>query len=98
MGNRKIKRIYLIFAERQAMRRTPMYMEDWIEKLHSFLKINDRDILFDAGKISHEEAIEKAEKEYDIFHAEQNIKFVESDFDKEVKKILDIKGRKKLLG
>jgi hypothetical protein len=36
---------YLIFAEGQAMRRMPMAMKDWIEKLHGFLTINDRNIL-----------------------------------------------------
>lgn len=59
---------YLIFAEGQAMRRTPMYMKDWIEKLHGFLKLNDRDILKDAGKISHKLAKELAEKEYTTYY------------------------------
>ncbi len=44
---------YLIFAEGQAMRRVPMTMSDWIDKLHGFLEINDRNILQDAGKVSH---------------------------------------------
>lgn len=86
---------YLIFAEGQAMRRIPMHMKDWIEKLHSFLTINDRDILNNAGSVSHEEALEKAEKEYDIFHKRQNAKFIETDFDREVKKLLKLKGNKK---
>lgn len=89
---------YLVFAEGQAMRRVPMHMKDWIEKLHGFLKINDRNILDNAGKISHEEAIEKAEKEYDIFQARQNKKFIESDFDREVKNILNIKKKRKPRG
>lgn len=58
---------YLIFAEGQAMRRLPMNMADWIEKLHGFLKINDREILSDAGKISHETAVELAEAHYETF-------------------------------
>jgi hypothetical protein len=45
---------YLIFAEGQAMRRIPMYMNNWISKLDGFLTINDRDILNHAGKISHD--------------------------------------------
>ena len=48
---------YLVFAEGQAMRRVPMYMSDWIEKLHRSLQLNDRDILNGAGKISHEIAV-----------------------------------------
>lgn len=59
---------YLIFAEGQAMRRIPMYMKDWIAKLDGFLSLNDRDILKNAGKVSHEMAKEQAEKEYDRYH------------------------------
>lgn len=77
---------YLIFATGQAMRRIPMYMKDWIEKLHGFLTLNDREILKHAGKISHALAIDKAEKEYDKFNQAQ-VNTYESDFDKEVKKI-----------
>ncbi len=59
---------YLVFATEQARRRVPMTMNDWIKKLHGFLTINDRNILRDAGKISHELAIELAEKEYDKYY------------------------------
>src|SRR3989339_708343 len=59
---------YLVFAEGQAMQRIPMYMKDWIDKLHGFLQINNKDILKDAGKISHELAKELAEKEYDKYY------------------------------
>ena len=60
---------YLIFAQGQAMRRVPMHMADWIEKLNGFLTLNDRDILTHAGRISHEMAQAKAESEYDKFKA-----------------------------
>ena len=59
---------YLVFAEGQAMRRVPMHMGDWIGKLHGFLTLNDRDILSNAGKISHEMARELAEGEYEKFN------------------------------
>lgn len=85
---------YLVFAEGQAMRRVPMYMKDWIKKLNNFLTVNDREILNHAGKVSHEEALEKAEKEYDAFHKKRNAKFIDNDFDREVKKLL--KDNKKL--
>jgi len=62
---------YLVFAEGQAMRRIPMYMKDWISKLDGFLSLNDRDILLNAGKISHKLAIDKAHEEYDKFHLNQ---------------------------
>ncbi len=67
---------YLVFAEGQALRRVPMYMKDWIEKLHGFLSLNDRDILTNAGKISHELAISKAESEYDKF---EKFRIIESE-------------------
>ena len=50
------------------MRRLPMHMGDWISKLHGFLSLNDRDILSNAGKISHEMAKELAEDEYQRFN------------------------------
>jgi hypothetical protein len=84
---------YLIFAEGQAMQRIPMTMKDWIEKLNGFLVLNDRDILEHAGKISHELAIEKAEREYDKYNLQQQ-KTIESDFDKAVKKLTPPKKRR----
>ena len=59
---------YLAFAESQALQHKPMYMKDWIDKLHGFLSLNDREILTHAGKISHLLAIDIAEKEYDKYH------------------------------
>ncbi len=93
---------YLIFAEGQALRRTPMYMKDWIAKLHGFLILNDRDILDNAGKVSHELAKEIAEKEYDVFVKKTLIEqSAVDDFDEFVGKIdkltsKDIKKSKKL--
>jgi len=80
---------YLIFAEGQAMRRIPMHMQDWIQKLDAFLSINDRDILNHAGKVSHEMAKQIAEGEYDRFSAKRlaDGKNQLSDFDKAVKQI-----------
>ena len=78
---------YLVFAEGQAIRRVPMYMRDWISKLNGFLNLNDRDILNDAGKISHEMANELAETEYEKFN-KKRIEWQDkqdSDFDKTVK-------------
>jgi len=75
---------YLIFAQGQAMRRIPMYMNDWLKKLDGFLAINDRDVLRHAGKIFHQLAKEIAEKEYDKFSTKriENSKDQLSDFDK----------------
>jgi hypothetical protein len=62
---------YLLFAQTQARAHRPMTMQDWIDKLHGFLTLNGRDILQNAGKISHELAVEHAESEYDIFRVKQ---------------------------
>lgn len=80
---------YLVFAEGQAIRRIPMYMKDWIEKLHGFLNLNDRDILKDAGRISHDIAKQSAEQEYEKFNRKriEHKDQLESDFDKTVKMI-----------
>ncbi len=56
--------LYLDFAELQALSRNPMYMKDWIAKLDDFLRMASRDILSHAGKISHEEALDKARVEF----------------------------------
>ena len=77
---------YLVFAQGQAMRRIPMQMKDWIEKLNGFLKLNDRNILDHAGKISHQLVIETAEIEYEKFNEIQKNN-LESDFDKIIKNL-----------
>ncbi len=80
---------YLIFAEGQALRKKPMYMKDWIKKLDGFLNLNDRDILNDAGKVTHELAKQNAENEYEKFRRseQKRIDSAESDFDKLIRKL-----------
>jgi len=63
----RIVSMYLDFAELQALNRKPMYMRDWIAKLDDFLRVSERAILTHAGRVSHEEAIEKARAEYEKF-------------------------------
>lgn len=87
---------YLIFAEGQAMRRVTMYMKDWIEKLHGFLSLNDREILTHAGKISHQLAVEMAENEYEKYN-QQAINTFESDFDKEIKRIQVVNPKRRTI-
>ncbi len=62
---------YLVFAEGQAMRRIPMSMADWVKKLDGFLTLNDRDILNNAGKISHDMAKQHAESQYQLFQQQR---------------------------
>jgi hypothetical protein len=46
-----------------------MYMADWIAKLDDFLRLSERKILQHAGRVSHGDAVAKAELEYDRFSA-----------------------------
>ena len=62
---------YLAFAETQALNHRVMYMKDWVEKLDMLLTMNGHNILETAGKIKHELAVAKAEKEYALYLEEQ---------------------------
>ena len=89
---------YLVFAEGQAMRRIPMRMHDWVTKLDGFLRLNERDILRHAGRVSHEEAIDRATLEYDAFHRERLSERAAQpdDFDQAIRALPAAKdGRKK---
>lgn len=77
----RIVTMYLDYAESQAERQKPMTMEDWIEKLDGFLKFNEYEILYDAGKVSAKIAKNLAEEEYEKFRSIQDEAY-ESDFDK----------------
>ena len=78
--------MYLDFAELQAVRNIPMYMQDWIEKLNAFLKFSEYEILTNAGSITHEVALALARKEYDVYRVRQDKEYL-SDFDIEIKRI-----------
>jgi hypothetical protein len=77
----RIVSAYLDFAEVQAIRHIPMTMADWEERLNSFLKLWDRDILQDSGKISAELAQMKAETEFERYRIVQD-RLYQSDFDR----------------
>lgn len=88
---------YLVFAEGQAMRRIPMRMSDWIRKLNGFLTLNEREILDNAGRMSHEMAMEHAESEYAAFSRlrAREADHLSSDFDKAVEQIVPSRKPKK---
>lgn len=90
----RIVTMYLDYAEMQAKRGILMRMKDWVAKLDAFLKFNEREILKNAGRISHEVAESLALGEYEKFYKIQDKNYI-SDFDREVKKILDAKNKKK---
>lgn len=62
---------YLSFAEFQAHQRRTMSMKDWARKLDDFLKLNERDILTDAGRVSRELAEEKASRAFETYDADR---------------------------
>ena len=78
--------LYLDFAELQATNERPMKMAEWVGKLDEFLKLSEKKLLQNAGKISAEKASEKAESEFVKYKKEQDKKYI-SDFDREIKKI-----------
>ena len=85
----RVVNVYLEFAELQAVSRRPMTMADWIAKLDDFLRTSDREILDNAGSISHEEALRKAEIEYEKYRQAllTETSAVERHFDAAVKKL-----------
>ena len=66
-------------------------MQDWVDQTNQFLMNNRRKVLEGKGRVSHDEAIEKANKEYKVFRVKQDQEYV-SEFDREVEKYL--KGEK----
>lgn len=85
---------FLDFAELQALEQIPMTMHDWIEALDNQIVANKRKLLEGNGKISHKQAIEKAEEEFEIYRARE-MKQLESDFDKAVKQLEQAKKNNK---
>lgn len=77
----RIVNAFLELAERRAERHIPMTMEDWSARIDKYLLADDLNILKDAGKISHEIAVDKALSEFEKYRVTQD-KLFESDFDK----------------
>ena len=86
----RIVTMYLDYAEDQAERQQPMYMQDWNNKLNAFLQFNGREILDNPGKVSAEIAQQLALSEYDKFHQyqlKQETTSKNDDFDKVIQQI-----------
>ena len=79
---------FLDFAELQALEQRTMKMNDWVAELDNQILLNRRKILEGNGKVSHEEAIKKAEKEFQIYR-EREMKELQSDFDLLMKSLSD---------
>lgn len=77
---------FLDFAEFQALEMNPMTMKDWIEALDDQIIAHKRKVLIGKGNVSHQQAIAKAEKEFEIYR-KREMDLLESDFDREIKKL-----------
>ena len=77
---------FLDYAELQALEQRKMKMQDWVEELDKQILLNRKKILEGNGKITHKEAIEKAEKEFEIYR-EREMRMLQSDFDLMIKEI-----------
>ena len=79
---------FLDYAEFQALEQNPMTMAEWIKALDDQILRLRKNILEGTGTISHQEAIEKAEREFEIYR-EREMRMLESDFDKAVKRLMN---------
>lgn len=79
--------MFIDYAELMAEDEILMSMADWLKQTDVFLSTNRRNILADKGTVSHDEAVDKATKEYEIFRVRQDREYI-SDFDRETEKYL----------
>ena len=79
--------MFIDYAELMAEDEILMSMSDWLKQTDVFLSTNRRIILADKGTVSHDQAIDKATKEYEIFRIRQDREYI-SDFDRETEKYL----------
>lgn len=77
---------FLDYAELQALEENAMTMQNWIDELDRQLLGNRRELLTTKGTVSHRAAIEKAEKEFEIYRKNE-MHNLESDFDKAIKQL-----------
>lgn len=81
---------FLDYAELQALEERTMTMNDWIAALDTILTGNGRSLLAGTGAVSHRQAVEKAEHEFERYRAKE-MRELESDFDRMLKEIGEIK-------
>ena len=83
--------MFIDYAELMAEDGILMSMQDWVNQMNQFLINNRRKVLSGKGKVSHDIAMEKAEKEYEVFRKRQDREYI-SEFDREVEKYLKGEG------
>ncbi len=84
--------LFLDIAENNAERNITMYMDDWKNEVENALKVFHYEVLEDKGKISHKQAVEKAESEYEKYKVIQDKNYV-SDFDKLLMETKEIENK-----
>lgn len=80
----RLSSAFIDIAEQRAQGHILMTMTDWADLLKRYMDLNNRPLLPDAGRITHEEAMEKAFSEYDKYRIIQDREIM-SDFDKQLK-------------
>lgn len=85
----KIVTAYLDIAEVRALDHEPMYMKDWLETIDDYLKMTRREILTTAGRVSHQQALDKAHDEYKKYKAKEadRLSLVEKHFLESIRKL-----------
>ncbi len=79
---------FLDYAELQALEERTMTMAEWIEELDREIVNSRRALLEGYGAISHKQAIEKAEAEFEAYRARE-MRQLESDFDRAIRQLED---------
>ena len=88
--------LFLVFAEDEAKERHVMTMQNWIDATNDLLKFRRKKVLNNAGSISHKEAVDKAEKEYEKYRVIQDQEYV-SSMDRFYKKYLEENNESKVV-
>lgn len=87
--------MFLVFAEDEAKERHIMTMQNWIDAVDNLLKFRRKKVLKNSGSVSHKQAIEKAEKEYDKYRIKQDQEYI-SSMDKMYKRYLEENNNKNI--
>ena len=84
----RLSNAFIDLAEQRAMDHVLMTMSDWKDLLGRYMELNNRALLPDAGRITHEQAEEKALAEYEKFRVIQDREIM-SDFDRQLKMLFE---------
>ncbi|MCX6086093.1 MAG: virulence RhuM family protein [Caldiserica bacterium] len=91
-GLNRIVVMWLDFAEDQTLQRKQIFLKDWGTKLDNFLRFTERQVLTNAGSVSHDQAVERAEAEYELFAARRR-EWLEAEGQRETVQTLETVAR-----